>query len=118
MEAHNYKLTKNDYKVIRELLSVALEREFVQGLEQAEATIKAWRTDRPESARENYHKVLSDLKSHRKELARTYDDPSKFVSELNVIALIGKGVLTEADIPEQAKELKKYLLFKVEEWRS
>lgn len=116
MDIHSYTLTKSDYKIIRELLSVALEREFVQGLEQTAKMIEEWRAERPESARDHYHKVINDLKDHRKKLAWTYDDLNKIRSEMSVVALLGRGVLTEADIPATSIKLKEYLLKKRDYW--
>ncbi len=113
-----YKPTKSDFKVIRELLDIALEREFVQGLEQAVTTINEWRAEGPESAREHYHKVLEELHDHRKELARTYDGLNNRRMEWSMVALLNKGVLTAADFPEAKSELKDYFLRRVEDWHS
>lgn len=112
MEHSNYILTKNDFKVLRTLLSIALEREFVQGLEQATATVKAWKTEQPESGREYYHQLFSDLKAHRKALAHTYDGLSKDTTEYSVIGLYRRGVLTAADLADIKPQLKAYLVWR------
>lgn len=108
MDLREFKLSKRDFRDIRELLSVALERDFVLGLEQAESTISKWRAEKPESARDAYHKVLEDLKKHRKELARTYDDLSKFSMEMSVTTSLVEGILTEADLEIMRPEAREY----------
>ena len=112
MEHINYTLTKIDFKVIRALLSIALEREFVQGLEQVATTIAEWRAEKPESARDHYHQVLSDLKDHRKELRFFYDNQSKSIMLSSVSGLLRRGVLTEADLADIKPQLKDNLVWR------
>jgi len=108
MELHEFKLSKKDFRDIRELLSVALEREFVLGLQQVEASIAQWRREKPGSSREHYHELLKGLKEHRKQLAHTYEDNNKLGMEMSIVRLLFEAILTEKDLEIMQPECREY----------
>ncbi|MFT6000487.1 MAG: hypothetical protein ACI81P_002948 [Neolewinella sp.] len=98
MAPNEHSFTKRDFKDIRALLKIGVEREFVIGLETVEASIREWRTAAPESSREWYHRILEDHKAHRKVLSRTYDNNSKSMMRSSIEYLLRNNILTWDDL--------------------
>lgn len=117
MDLYDFKLSKKDFRDVRELLSIALEREFVLGLEQVEKSIEQWRREKPESSRDHYHELLNGLKDHRKQLGRSYDGLNKFNMEISVTNLLYAGILTDDDMKRMRPECREYFEFRVKERR-
>lgn len=115
MDWLDFKLSKRDFRDIRELLSIALEREFVQGLEQVEDSIARWRKEKPVSAREHYHELLSGLKEHRKRLAMTYDGLSKVSMKMLVPNLLYEKILTDEDMELMRPETREYFRYRLKQ---
>ena len=98
-------LSKIEKQEIRKIIESGLQREFANGLLEAENILTAWKTN-SKSNRNSYHQLYKHIVDFDKQISRRYDR----ISGSNYLFIIAgqllDGVITENDLSNLSKEVQ------------
>jgi len=101
-------LSKQEKKMVRELIDRGLNRDYLEGIESVKKICDSF-IEGKSDPKEYYHKLFSVLHSKDKIIARRYDGitGSHYIMRLGI--LFSDGVLTQEDLQGVDENLKKKL---------
>lgn len=100
--------TKKDNKLSRELINIAVEREFAVGLGNAGEIISQWQ-NKDIDVRDAYYKLFDHLKRFDKQISKRYDALKNSDFPLVISVLLNEKVITEEEIVDFSEDAKRIL---------
>ncbi|HOZ29409.1 MAG TPA: hypothetical protein PLL66_00660 [Bacteroidales bacterium] len=100
--------TKKDNKLARELISVAVEREFEIGLGKAGEIISQWQ-NKDIAVRDAYYKLFEHIKSFDKQISKRYDALKNSDFPLVISVLLNEKIISEEEISDFSEDAKIYI---------
>ncbi len=101
-------LSKKDKKVAREVINKGLQREFENGLGQAEEILRNWRKGITNNS-VTYHDVYKHIKSLDKQIAMRYDNIKGSTYLLTITYQMMDDIIHEEDLADFSEEVQLYL---------
>lgn len=102
-------LTKSQKKKARELIDIALRRDYVEAVRRVKTICDSF-VEGESDPREFYMELYSTIKNKDKDIGRRYDDLTGSQYFMRLSMLLKEGVLTEEDLQGLNPELKERLL--------
>lgn len=102
-------ITKQDKKVLKTLIDIALQRDFERIMTEADLVLADWKSQ-TKDARQSYYDLFEKIRISDKYISRTYDNLSGSHYFDTVISLFVNERLTIDDLSVCRPELKSYLL--------
>jgi hypothetical protein len=100
--------TKKDNKLARELISIAVEREFEIGLGKAGEIISQWQ-NKDIAVREAYYKLFEHVKKFDKQISKRYDSLKNSDFPLVISVLLNEKIIREEEIVDFSEDAKRIL---------
>jgi hypothetical protein len=113
----NHSLTKKDKRVIRELISKGIEKEFKRGLEMSEQLLTEWRTTSGDD-REYYHKLRDELNAFHKRIVSLYDYTPNHMKPDVLSVQVREGLIDESELDALSPEGKEMISSYIKRWTS
>lgn len=108
----NLEFTKKDNKLSRELINIAVEREFAVGLGNAGEIVLQWQK-KDIDVRTAYYKLFEHIKRFDKQIAKRYDGLKNSDLPMVISVLLNEKIISEEEISDFSEEAKRILKF----WR-
>ena len=104
----NSEFTKKDNKLSRELINIAVEREFAFGLGNAGEIILQWQK-KDIDVRDAYYKLFEHIKRFDKQIEKRYDGLKNSDLPLVISALLNEKIISEEEISDFSEEARRIL---------
>jgi len=92
-------LSKKDNRAARDIIEKGVQREFANGLNEANAVIQKWKNNHLGN-REAYHLLFKKITDFDKHIARRYDGMSGSRYFITIENLFAEEIITEEDIKD------------------
>jgi len=90
-------LSKSEKKIVREIIEIGLQREFVEGLTNADSILDKWKS-RSTDNRESYHLLYKHITKFDKHIARRYDNMTGSSYLFVLAGQYADNVIAESDL--------------------
>jgi hypothetical protein len=104
----NTGFTKKDNRLSRELINIAVEREFAVGLGKAGEIVLQWQ-NKDLAVRDAYYKLFEHIKKFDKQIEKRYDALKTSDFPLVISALLNEKIISEEEISDFSEEAKRIL---------
>lgn len=102
-------LSKKDKKAAREIIEKGLQREFENGLSNADSILQSWKSKSKEN-KESYHQLYKHIVNFDKHIARRYDGITGSRYLLTITGQLLDNVIHEEDLIDFSEEVRLYLI--------
>jgi len=103
-------LTKGEKKIAREIIEIGLQKEFSNGLLEAEKVLTDWKNNSINN-RDAYHLLYQKIKNFDKHIARRYDGMTGSKYLFIIVAQLADGIISEEDLEKFPDEVKLKIKF-------
>lgn len=93
----NYEFSKNEKKVVRQVIETALQRDLQACLRDVDRLVQEWKSHKMDNRRA-YQEIYLKVKENDKYIARMYDDIRGSKYMLILQGLLSNKVISEADL--------------------
>ena len=102
-------ITKQDKKALKQLIDIALKRDFERIMTETDLVLADWKSQ-TKDARQSYYDLFEKIRISDKYISRTYDNLTGSHYFDTVISLFVNERLTMDELSVCRPELKSYLL--------
>ena len=105
----NYEFSKNEKKIVRQVIETALQRDFETSIRDLDYIIQRWKNKELDN-RAAYRELYSKVKTNDKYIARMYDDVRGSTYMLTLQGLLANKVITEDDLGDFSEKTRNDIL--------
>src|ERR1039457_3274953 len=105
----NYEFSKNEKKIVRQVIETALQRDFETSILDLDYIIQRWKIKELDN-RAAYRELYSKVKTNDKYIARMYDDVRGSTYMLTLQGLLANKVITEDDLGDFSEKTRNDIL--------
>jgi hypothetical protein len=98
-------IRESDWKVLRGLADVAMERFFTETLREADEKLR----DTTGDSRERFWRVHSMMMERRKEAAELFDELSRSKARIRLMMMRSRGLITDDEMKDFSAELAAWI---------